>query len=119
LASSLEAKHRTWHPDERQLPAASWARYSTDFALVASDEQWDVASSAYATFDGLNWHIRAVIEEEHWTGQAQGHPMEPPPALGPRTTQMMQEAVGKIDRALDELRPMMDARAALGREPDK
>jgi hypothetical protein len=108
LASSVDANHRTWRPHERQLPAASWARYSTDFALVASDDQWDAASSAYAIFDALNWHIRAVIEEEHWTGEAQQHPMSPPPALGPETAKMMQEALGKIDRALDELRLMME-----------
>jgi hypothetical protein len=109
LTSSLEADHRTWRPDERQLPAASWTRFSTDFALVASDDQWNATAGAYAALDSLNWHIRAVMEEEHWTGEAEQHPMEEPPALGPRTTQAMRETCDKIDRAINELRRMTNA----------
>jgi hypothetical protein len=102
LASAHERGVLTWHPDERLLPAATWNSYSTDFALVATDDQWDAVSRAYADFDALNWHIRAVIVEDHYTGAEPAHPLEVR-TLSPRTKQRIEEALENVDRALDHL----------------
>jgi hypothetical protein len=66
LATALEKDYYTWEPP-RSIPTSAWTEYRADFALVASDEQWATVAAAFGDFDGLNWHMTAVIEEDHWT----------------------------------------------------
>jgi hypothetical protein len=103
LATALEENYYTWEPP-RTIPASAWTEYRADFALVASDEQWATVAAAFGDFDGLNWHVAAVIEQDHWTG-ATPHPMESR-ALGPRSKTMVREALEKVDTALAVLRAL-------------
>lgn len=105
LATALEKDYYTWEPP-RSIPTSAWTEYRADFALVASDQQWATVAAAFGDFDGLNWHMTAVIEEDHWTGAAPQHPMEPR-RLGPRSTELVRDALEKVDVAHALLRDVL------------
>jgi hypothetical protein len=115
LATAVEKNYYTWEPP-RSIPASAWTEYRADFALLASDEQWATVAAAFGDFDALNWHMTAVIEEDRWTGGGPQHPMEPR-RLGPRSKELAQDALTKVDAALALLRDLMTPRRALPR-PD-
>ena len=97
LATALEKDYYTWEPP-RSIPTSAWTEYRADFALIASDQQWATVAAAFGDFDGLNWHMTAVIEEDHWTGAAPQHPMETR-RLGPRSRELVRDALEKVDAA--------------------
>lgn len=105
LATALEKGDYTWEPP-RTIPASAWTEYRADFALIASDEQWATVAAAFGDFDALNWHVIAVTEEDQWTHGGPQHPLEPR-KLGPRSKELVQDAVAKVDTALALLRNLM------------
>jgi hypothetical protein len=117
LVRDKETGTHTWEPPERQLPASAWTEFRADFARVASDQVWDAVACAYADFDQLNWHVRAVIEEDHWTGAEPQHPMESR-KLGPRSAELVGSAIGDVDAALVSLREVMTPDAPGSRAAD-
>ena len=60
-ATASEKDYYTWEPP-RSIPTSAWTEYRADFALIASDQQWTTVAAAFGEFDGLNWHVTAVIE---------------------------------------------------------
>ena len=106
LARDLDAGTHSWEPPERQLPAAAWTEYRTDFARVAPPDAWHAVAAAYARFDEVNWHVAAVIEEDHWTGAEPQHPMERRD-LGPRSRELFTNAVIAVDLGLALLADLM------------
>jgi hypothetical protein len=105
LARAQQTGHYTWEPPKRLIPAAAWTEYRADFALVASDEEWGMVAAAFGEFDRLNWDVRDVLEEEHWSGVAERrHPYYEPPKLGARTD--LDGALAKVDAALALLREL-------------
>jgi hypothetical protein len=105
LATAFEKDYYTWEPP-RSIPTSAWTEYRADFALIASDEQWATVAAAFGDFDGLNWHMTAVIEEDHWTGAAPQHPMESR-RLGPRSRELVRDALKNVDAAHALLRDVM------------
>jgi len=105
LATALQKGYQTWEPP-RSIPTSAWTEYRADFALVASGEQWATVAAAFGDFDGLNWHMTAVIEEDHWTGAAPQHPMESR-GLGPRSRELMCDALAKVNVAHALLRDVL------------
>ena len=97
LATASERDFYTWEPP-RSIPTSAWTEYRADFALIASDQQWATVAAAFGDFDGLNWHIAAVIEEDHWTGAGPQHPMEAR-RLSPRSRELVRDALAKVDAA--------------------
>jgi hypothetical protein len=97
LATASEKDSYTWEPP-RTIPTSVWTEYRADFALIASEYQWAAVAAAFRDFDGLNWHMAAVIEEDQWTGAGPQHPMEPR-RLGPRSRELVHDALDRIDAA--------------------
>jgi hypothetical protein len=64
--SSIELERRATTPGAAKAPhpAAAWTEYRADFALVASNDEWERVAAAFGEFDRLNWHLSDVIEEE-------------------------------------------------------
>jgi hypothetical protein len=106
LTSAQERGHYTWEPPRRVIPAAAWTEYRADFALAASDEEWTTVAAAFADFDRLNWHLIAVMDEEHWTNTGPQHPMDPR-TLDPKANELIPAALEKVDAALALLRTLM------------
>lgn len=105
LAKALDRGEIVWDPTERQLPTESWNRYSPDLALVADGDEWQAASDAVLRFDEINWHLRAVLEEERWTGAGPRDPLDARD-LGPKTRDLMTEASDAAIHALSMLRTL-------------
>ena len=109
LVTASEKDYYTWEPP-RSIPTSAWTEYRAGFALIASDQQWATVAAAFGEFDGLNWHVTAVIEEDHWTGAGPQHPMEPR-HLGPRSRELVRDALEKVDAAQALLRKVLAAGA--------
>ena len=105
IATASEKDFYTWEPP-RSIPTSAWTEYRADFALIASDQQWATVAAPFGDFDGLNWHIAAVIEEDHWTGAGPQHPMEGR-RLSPRSRELVRDALAKVDAAQALLRNVM------------
>jgi hypothetical protein len=109
LDTASERDYYTWEPP-RSIPASTWTEYRADFALLASDRQWATVAAAFGDLDGLNWHITAVIEEDHWTGAGPRHPLEGR-RLDPRARELVRDALTKVDAAQVLLREVLAAGA--------
>jgi hypothetical protein len=106
LSRDVEAKTHSWEPPARQLPTAAWTAYRTHLARFASQDAWETVAAAYAHFDELNWHVIAVIDEDHWTGAGPDDPLERR-SMGPRTIDLFTAGLAAIDEALTRLRALM------------
>ena len=107
LATASEKDYYTWEPP-RSIPTSAWTEYRADFALIASDQQWATIAAAFGDFDGLNWHVAAVIEEDHWTGAGPQDPLEPR-RLDPRSRELVRDSLEKADAALALLANLLAA----------
>jgi hypothetical protein len=106
LVRDIETGVHGWEPPERQLPSAAWTAYRTDFAEIAPPDAWHDVASAYAQFDELNWHVVAVVQEDHWTGGGPQHPIERR-EMGPRSTELFNNTLMTVDRSLALLHDLM------------
>ena len=107
LDTASERDYYTWEPP-RGIPTSAWTEYRADFALLASEQQWATVAAAFGDFDGLNSHLRAVIEEDHWTGVPERHPLEGR-RLDPRARELVRDALTKVDAAQALLREVSAA----------
>jgi hypothetical protein len=107
LLTASDKDYFTWEPP-RSIPTSAWTEYRADFAHVATEQQWATVAAAFGNFDALNWHMTAVIEEDHWTGAGPQHPAETR-QLGPRSREMVRDALEKVDAAQGHLGDILAA----------